>query len=91
MDAKEVPGADKLLELTLDIGEGERRTVFAGIKSKYRPEQLIGRSTVMVANLAPRKMRFGISEGMVLAAGPGGSELWLIRPEEGAKPGMRVK
>jgi methionyl-tRNA synthetase len=91
VDAKEVPGADKLLELTLDIGEEKKRTVFAGIKSKYRPEQLIGRSTVMVANLAPRKMRFGVSEGMVLAAGPGGSDLWIIQPDEGAKPGMRVK
>jgi methionyl-tRNA synthetase len=91
VDAKEVPGADKLLELTLDLGEEKKRTVFAGIKSKYRPEQLIGRSTVMVANLAPRKMRFGVSEGMVLAAGPGGSDLWIIQPDEGAKPGMRVK
>ncbi len=91
VDAQDVPGADKLLQLTLDIGAGETRTVFAGIKSKYRPEQLIGRSTVMVANLAPRKMRFGVSEGMVLAAGPGGSDLWLIQPDEGAEPGMRVK
>ena len=91
VDAKEVPGADKLLELTLELGDGERRTVFAGIKSKYAPGDLKGRHTVMVANLAPRKMRFGVSEGMVLAAGPGGSELWLIQPDQGAQAGMRVK
>ena len=88
--AEDVPGADKLLRLTLDLG-GETRNVFAGIKSKYQPEELVGRYTVMVANLAPRKMRFGVSEGMVLAAGPGGKDLWLIQPEEGAQPGMRVK
>jgi len=65
--------------------------VFSGIKAAYSPEQLIGKLTVMVANLAPRKMRFGVSEGMVLAAGPGGDELWLLEPHEGAKPGMRVQ
>ncbi len=90
VDATHVEGADKLLQLTLDLG-GERRTVFAGIKSAYAPEDLIGRLTVMVANLAPRKMRFGVSEGMVLAAGPGGKELWLLQPDAGAQPGMRVK
>ena len=90
-EAKHVEGADKLLQLTLDIGEANTRNVFAGIKSAYQPEQLVGKLTVMVANLAPRKMRFGMSEGMVLAAGPGGDELWILHPDEGAKPGMRVK
>ncbi|RCX32377.1 methionyl-tRNA synthetase [Thioalbus denitrificans] len=88
--AEHVEGADKLLKLTLDLG-GETRTVFAGIKSAYQPEQLTGRLTVMVANLAPRKMRFGVSEGMVLAAGPGGRELFVLAPDSGAQPGMRVK
>ncbi len=88
--AEQVAGADKLLRLQLDLG-GEQRQVFAGIKSAYTPEQLVGRLTVMVANLKPRKMRFGLSEGMVLAAGPGGSELWLLSPDHGAKPGMRIK
>jgi len=89
--AAPVDGADKLVQLTLDIGAGETRQVFAGIKAAYSPEQLIGRQTVMVANLAPRKMRFGLSEGMVLAAGPGGSDIFLLSPDEGALPGMRVK
>jgi methionyl-tRNA synthetase len=84
-----VPEAEKLLKLTLDIGNGTR-TVFAGIKSAYDPADLHGRMTVMVANLQPRKMRFGVSEGMVLAAGPGGDELFLLSPDEGARPGMRV-
>ncbi len=88
--AEHVEGADKLLQLTLDIG-GETRMVFAGIKSAYEPEMLEGRLTVMVANLAPRKMRFGISEGMVLAAGPGGKELYILSPDDGAQAGMRVK
>ena len=88
--AEPVEGADKLLRLMLDIG-GETRTVFAGIKAAYRPEDLVGRHTVVVANLAPRKMRFGVSEGMVLAAGPGGAEIWLLSPDEGAQPGMKVK
>jgi methionyl-tRNA synthetase len=88
--AEHVEGADKLLQLTLDIG-GETRMVFAGIKSAYEPEMLEGRLTVMVANLAPRKMRFGISEGMVLAAGPGGKHLFILSPDDGASPGMRVK
>ncbi len=87
--AEHVQGADKLLKLTLDIGTGQR-TVFAGIKSAYDPEQLKGRLTVMVANLAPRKMKFGISEGMVLAAGDG-SGPYLLSPDEGAQPGMKVK
>jgi methionyl-tRNA synthetase len=88
--AEHVEGADKLLQLTLDIG-GETRNVFAGIKSAYSPEDLEGRHTVMVANLAPRKMRFGLSEGMVLAAGPGGGDLFILSPDEGAIPGMKVK
>ncbi|NOX43313.1 MAG: methionine--tRNA ligase [Gammaproteobacteria bacterium] len=88
--AEHVEGADKLLQLTLDIGN-ETRNVFAGIKSAYQPEELEGKLTVMVANLAPRKMRFGISEGMVLAAGPGGKDLWILHPDSGALPGMKVK
>jgi len=88
--AEHVEGAEKLLRLTLDLG-GETRQVFAGIKSAYAPEQLVGRLTVMVANLAPRKMRFGMSEGMVLAAGPGGKDIWVLNPDAGAQPGMRVK
>ncbi len=87
--AEAVPEANKLLKLTLDIGF-ETRTVFAGIKSAYSPEELEGRLTVMVANLKPRKMRFGISEGMVLAAGPGSKEIYLLSPDEGAKPGDRI-
>jgi len=90
VDAQPVEGADKLLELTLDIGL-ETRTVFAGIKAAYTAADLIGRHTIMVANLKPRKMRFGVSSGMVLAAGPGGSELFILSPDDGAKPGMRVK
>ncbi len=88
--AEYVEGADKLLRLTLDLG-GEQRQVFAGIRSAYAPEDLAGRLTVMVANLAPRKMRFGVSEGMVLAAGPGGQDLFILTPDEGAQPGMRIK
>jgi methionyl-tRNA synthetase len=88
--ASHVEGAEKLLQLTLDIG-GETRNVFAGIKSAYAPEDLVGRKTVMVANLAARKMRFGVSEGMVLAAGPGGSDLYILSPDDGSQPGMRVK
>jgi methionyl-tRNA synthetase len=88
--AEHVEKADKLLRLELDLG-GETRQVFAGIKSAYKPEDLEGKLTVMVANLAPRKMRFGMSEGMVLAAGPGGEEIWILEPHEGAQPGMKVK
>ena len=88
--AGHVAGADKLLQLTLDIG-GETRNVFAGIKSAYQPEDLVGKLTVMVANLAPRKMKFGLSEGMVLAAGPGGKDIFILEPDSGATPGMRVK
>ena len=89
--AEHVEGADKLLQLTLDIGDDNTRNVFAGIKLAYQPEDLEGKYTVMVANLAPRKMRFGLSEGMVLAAGPGGKDLWILEPDDGAQPGMRVK
>ncbi len=89
--AEHVDGADKLLKLTLDVGEGRHRTVFAGIKSVYRPEDLVGRLTPMVANLAPRKMKFGISEGMVLAASGDGPGIYLLSPDAGAQPGMRVK
>jgi methionyl-tRNA synthetase len=88
--AEHVEGADKLLQLTLDLGS-ETRNVFAGIKSAYNPEDLEGKLTVMVANLAPRKMRFGMSEGMVLAAGPGGKDLFILNPDEGAVAGMKVK
>jgi methionyl-tRNA synthetase len=89
--AEAVDGADKLLKLTLDVGESRPRTVFAGIKSAYRPEALVGRLTPVVANLAPRKMRFGISEGMVLAASGDGTGIYLLAPDAGATPGMRVK
>jgi len=88
--ADHVEGADKLLQLTLDIGI-ETRNVFAGIKAAYDPEDLVGRQVVMVANLAPRKMRFGMSEGMVLAAGPGGADIFVLSPDEGATSGMKVK
>ncbi len=87
--AEHVEGADKLLKLTLDLG-GETRQVFAGIKSAYQPEDIEGKLTVMVANLKPRKMRFGMSEGMVLAAGPGGKEIYILNPDDGSQPGMRV-
>jgi methionyl-tRNA synthetase len=87
--AKRVEKSDKLLQLTLDIGS-ETRNVFAGLASAYKPEDLEGRLTVMVANLAPRKMRFGVSEGMVLAAGSGETELFILNPDSGAMPGMRV-
>ena len=93
--AEPVPGADKLLRLLLDVRgdsrETGRITVFSGIKGAYAPKDLIGRLTVVVANLAPREMRFGVSEGMVLAAGPGGKDLWLLDVDSGARPGMRVR
>ncbi|MDH3694483.1 MAG: methionine--tRNA ligase [Gammaproteobacteria bacterium] len=89
LDAGYVEGSDKLLQVTVDIGH-EQRNIFAGIKSAYKPDDLIGRMTVVVANLAPRKMRFGTSEGMVLAAGPGGDDLWILNPDSGAQPGHRV-
>ncbi|MGF6465797.1 methionine--tRNA ligase beta chain [Paraburkholderia youngii] len=95
VDCKAVEGSDKLLQLTLDVGEEKTRNVFSGIKSAYQPEQLIGKLTVMVANLAPRKMKFGMSEGMVLAASAADEKaepgLYVLEPHSGAKPGMRVK
>jgi len=89
--AERVEGADKLLKLSLDMGGGTTRTVFAGIKSAYQPEKLEGRLTVVVANLAPRQMKFGVSEGMVLAASGDGPGIFLVSPDAGAEPGMRVK
>ena len=91
VSASFVEGADKLLQLTVDLGEGKTRNIFAGIRSAYEPATLEGRYTVVVANLAPRKMKFGLSEGMVLAAGPGGKDLFILAPDAGAQPGMRVK
>ena len=88
--AQSVEGAEKLLQLTVDLGF-ETRNIFAGIKSAYSAEQLENRLIVVVANLKPRKMRFGVSEGMALAAGPGGQDIWLLSPDSGAQPGMRIK
>ena len=90
VEAEDVPQADKLLKLTLSFGGEHRRTVFAGIKKVYKPEDLVGRLVICVANLAPRKMKFGMSEGMVLAAGAGGTDIFLLSPDDGAKPGHRV-
>jgi len=91
LEAHEVPEAKKLLRLVLGLGGDERRTVFAGIKAAYRPEDLVGRLVVCVANLEPRQMKFGTSEGMVIAAGPGGSDVFLLAPDSGAVPGQRVR
>ncbi len=91
VNAEHVEGAEKLLKLTLDIGEDKPRQVFAGIKSAYDPATLVGRITVMVANLAPRKMKFGMSEGMVLAASDERGGPFILSPDSGAQPGMRVK
>ncbi len=91
IEAEEIAEADKLLRLKVDIGELGTRQIIAGIKSAYTAKDLVGRLTVVVANLKPRKMKFGMSEGMVLAAGPGGSELFILSPDEGAKPGQKVK
>ncbi len=88
--AEAVPKANKLLKLTLSLGGGVERTAFAGIKAAYAPEDLVGRKVVLVANLAPRKMKFGVSEGMVVAAGPGGKDVFLLSPDDGAQPGQRV-
>lgn len=95
VEANHVEGADKLLQLTLDLGKDKNgnpltRNVFSGIKSAYDPADLVGQLTVVVANLQPRKMKFGVSEGMILAAGPGGKDIWLLEPHSGAEPGMRV-
>jgi methionyl-tRNA synthetase len=91
LEADFITGADKLLKLRLDVGELGERQIFAGIRSAYEPKALIGRLIVVVANLQPRKMRFGTSEGMMLAAGPGGSDIFVLSPDSGAAPGMRVK
>ena len=95
VNAETVEGSDKLLRLTLDIGEGRTRNVFSGIKSAYAPADLVGKFTVMVANLAPRKMKFGVSEGMVLAASHGDEKanpgLYILEPWPGATPGLRVR
>ena len=95
VDCEVVEGSDKLLRLTLDVGEGRLRNVFSGIKSAYKPEDLKGKLTVMVANLAPRKMKFGISEGMVLAASSADEKanpgLYILEPWPGAQPGMRIR
>jgi methionyl-tRNA synthetase len=90
-NAEHVEGADKLLRLTLDVGALGTKQVFAGIKSAYDPATLVGRLTVMVANLAPRKMKFGMSEGMVLAASGDTPGLFILSPDDGAQPGMKVK
>ena len=90
VEANSVPEANKLLQLTLSLGGDERRNVFADIKSAYNPEELVGRLVICCANLKPRKMRFGTSEGMVLASGPGGKDVFLLSPDEGAVPGQRV-
>jgi methionyl-tRNA synthetase len=95
VDCQAVEGSDKLLQLTLDIGEEKTRNVFSGIKSAYQPQDLVGKLTVMIANLAPRKMKFGMSEGMVLAASAADEKaepgLYILEPHSGAKPGMRVR
>lgn len=88
--AEEVPKSKKLLRLTLSLGGEERRNVFAGIKEAYKPEALAGRLVIMAANLAPRQMTFGLSEGMVVASGPGGAEVFVLSPDSGAKPGQRI-
>ena len=90
IEAVEVPDSRKMLQLTLSLGGDERRNVFAGIKGAYNADELVGRLVVMVANLAPRKMKFGVSEGMVIASGPGGKEVFLLSPDDGALPGQRV-
>ena len=89
--AERVEGSSKLLRLTLDVGEGKTRNVFSGIASAVAPENLVGKLTVMVANLAPRKMRFGLSEGMILSAGFDGGALALLNADDGALPGMPVR
>jgi methionyl-tRNA synthetase len=91
LGAETIAGADKLLKLRLDVGELGERDIFAGIRAAYDPATLVGRLIVVVANLEPRKMRFGVSEGMMLAAGPGGKDIFVLSPDSGALPGMRVK
>ncbi len=91
LEADLVAGADKLLKLRIDVGDLGQREIFAGIRAAYDHTSLVGRLIVVVANLEPRKMRFGTSEGMMLAAGPGGKEIFVLSPDSGATPGMRVK
>jgi methionyl-tRNA synthetase len=95
VECQKVEGSNKLLQLTLDLGEGRTRNVFSGIQSAYTPEQLVGKLTVVVANLAPRKMKFGLSEGMVLAASAADEKaapgLYILEPHSGAVPGMRIR
>jgi methionyl-tRNA synthetase len=91
LSAESVTGADKLLKLRVDLGELGQRDLFAGIRAAFDPAALVGRLIVVVANLEPRKMRFGVSEGMMLAAGPGGKDIFILSPDSGATPGMRVK
>jgi methionyl-tRNA synthetase len=95
VNCETVEGSDKLLRLTLDVGEGRHRNVFSGIKSAYKPEDLVGKLTVLVANLAPRKMKFGVSEGMVLAASAADEKanpgIYILNPWPGAEPGMRIR
>ena len=86
-----IDGADKLLKLKIDVGDLGQREIFAGIRAAYDPATLEGRLIVVVANLEPRKMRFGTSEGMMLAAGPGGKDIFVLSPDSGAVPGMRIK
>ncbi len=90
LSAEDVPEARKLLKITVSLGGDVTRTVFAGIKQACEPEQLVGRLVVLAANLAPRKMKFGTSEGMILASGPGGADVFLLGVAEGAEPGQRV-
>ena len=90
-EAIEVPEADKLVKLILDVGELGEKTVFAGIKAAYKLEELIDKYVVLVNNLKPRQMKFGLSEGMILAAGPGGEDVFIVGPDTGSKAGMRVK
>ena len=89
--AESVEDADKLLKLELDLGALGEKTVFAGIKAAYKLEELVDKYVVLVNNLKPRQMKFGLSEGMILAAGPGGEDIFMVGPDSGAKPGMRVK
>jgi methionyl-tRNA synthetase len=91
LNADLIAGADKLLKLRVDLGELGQREIFAGIRAAYDHASLVGRLIVVVANLEPRKMRFGTSEGMMLAAGPGGKDIFVLSPDTGATPGMRVK
>ena len=91
LEAEEIKEADKLLRLKVSLGPLGERQIIAGIKAAYKPETLKGRKVLVVANLAPRKMKFGMSEGMVLCAGSGGSDLFVLSPDDGAKPGDKIK